>query len=115
MRFAIFQNVDRASEIVFEQLARAGFAVNAGQHAGIGGGINRKIGGRQSFKIRRAANIRMNYFYAELCQFAEVVFTTRTDEVVHAKDLEFSADSSNALASVLPTKPQMPVMKIFMR
>ena len=42
------------------------------------------------------------------------MFASRADEVVQAVDVTPGTASSQELARVLPTKPQMPVMSIFM-
>ena len=40
MRFAEFEQIDRAAEVVIYELTGAGFAVDAGEYAGIGGGVD---------------------------------------------------------------------------
>ena len=54
---AEFQNVDGSEQVVLDQLAAAGFSVDAGQHAGIGGGIENPIATSDGFEVARAANI----------------------------------------------------------
>ena len=88
MRLAVFEEVDRAPQIMFEQLARAGLAVHAGEHAGVRSGIDHKIGGGQRFKIGRAADIRVNNFHAEPGQFTAVEFAAGPDEIIHAHNLQ---------------------------
>ena len=73
---------------MFEQLARAGFAIHAREHAGIRGGINHEIGGGQGFKIRRAADIRVENFHAERGEFAAVQLAAGADEIIHADNLQ---------------------------
>jgi len=88
MRLAIFKDVNRAPKIVFEQLARTCFAVHSREHAGIRGGVDHEISGGQRFKIRGAADIRVDDFYAERGEFTPVQFAARTDEIIRADNLQ---------------------------
>lgn len=88
MRFAVFENVDRAPEIMFEQLARAGLAVHTREHARIGGGIDYEVRLGKRFKIRGAADVCVNNFHTELGEFAAIEFAARADEVVYAGNFQ---------------------------
>jgi hypothetical protein len=42
---AVFEDVDRAGEVVVHEFARAGPAVHAREHARVGGGVHHEVGG----------------------------------------------------------------------
>lgn len=59
MRFAVFEQVDGAAEIVFEDLARAAAAIDAGEDAGHGGGVEEPVGGGEGVDVGGAARVEM--------------------------------------------------------
>jgi len=84
---AVFEEVDRAGEVVLDDLARTGATVNAGQHAGIGGGIDDEIARRQRLEIAGCTHVGMKKLHADFFQFEAVGFAAGTDEIVQAKNL----------------------------
>ena len=52
VRLAILQHVHQACQVVLEELPAAAVALHAGQHAGVGGGVDHPIGGRQDCRSR---------------------------------------------------------------
>ena len=58
---AVFQQIDGALQIVLDELAAAGLAVDAGQHAGDGGGVDDPIAVGKRFEIAGAADIAVDH------------------------------------------------------
>ena len=85
--FAVFEEVDRAGEVVFDELAGAGFSVDAGEDAGVGGGVDNPVDARKRFEVAGGAEIGVDDFYAEFFEFGAVGLAAGTDEVVEAVEL----------------------------
>lgn len=84
---AVFEEIDRAAEVVFDELARAGFAVDAGEDAGVGGGVDDPVHGWQGLEIARGAEIGVDNFDPEFFEFGAIGFAAGTDEVVETVEL----------------------------
>ncbi len=59
--FAGFEQIDGAAEVVFDQLAGGAFAIDPGEHAGIGGAVDDPIEGADCFQVARLADIAMGH------------------------------------------------------
>ena len=59
MGLAILQHINHAAQIMLDELTAAESGLSAGQHAGIGRGVDHPIHRRQHFKIARHADIAM--------------------------------------------------------
>ena len=81
------QHVDRADEIVLDQLAAAGLAVHAGEHAGVGGRLDDPIAAGQRLQVAGIADVAVMELDAVLAQGAAIGLTAGPDEVVQARDL----------------------------
>ena len=88
--FAVFEEVDRAAEVVFDELARAGFAVDAGQDARVGGGVDNPVHGWQGLEIARGAEIGVNNFDPEFFEAYESAFVEMYNQK-NGKSLQLSS------------------------
>ena len=80
------QQVGGADQIMLDELPAAGFAVHARQHAGIGGGIQDPVAGRERFQIARVANIPVNQPDSAPAKRGPVQFAAGAHEVVQADE-----------------------------
>lgn len=87
MRLAVFEEVDRATEVVVHELAAARPAVDAGKHARVRGGVDHEVGGGQGVHLRREAQVGGDDLDAEFSQGGAVDLAARADEIVEACDL----------------------------
>jgi hypothetical protein len=67
---------------VFDQLARAGFSVHPGEHAGICGGIDHGVDGWDCLKVAGGADVSVEDFDAERFEFGAVCLAAGSDEIV---------------------------------
>ncbi len=67
-------------------LARAGAAVEAGEHARVGGGVDDEVGGRQRVDLGGVTEVGGNDLHAEFLQRLAVGLAAGADEVVEAED-----------------------------
>ena len=86
--FAEFQQIDRAKEVVFDQLARAGFSVHSGEHAGIRGGINHGVDGRNRLKVAGGADVSVEDVDAKRFEFGSIRLAAGSDEIIDPDDLQ---------------------------
>ena len=86
MLLAELEQIDGPGEIVLDQLARTRATVRAGEHAGVGGGINHPIDRRQGLQITRGAEVAVEQLHAEPLQLRAIGFAARADEVVEAAE-----------------------------
>ena len=63
--FAELEHIHRAPEVVLDELARAGLAVDAGEDAGVGGGVDDPIDGREGFEVAGGAEVAVEEFDAD--------------------------------------------------
>ena len=87
MRLAVLEDADRAREVVVDELARTGLAVDAREYAGIGRRIQHEVGGGQGVHGGNVAQVRGEHLDAELFQRAAVGLAAGPDEIVEAADL----------------------------
>ena len=57
MAFAVFEHVEGADQVVLDELAAAGAAGHAGQHAGVGGGVDDPVHLRQGLEVAGVTDI----------------------------------------------------------
>ena len=93
MGFAKFQKVDRAAQVVLDQLAGTCLAIHSRQHAGIRGGIDDDINGLDGLQVAGGADVSMENFDAELLKFGSIHLASRTDEIVDSEDFQVGAVS----------------------
>ncbi len=71
---AVFEDVDRPEQVVLDQLAAAGYAVDTGQNAGIGRCVDDPVDLRQGLEVGRAADIAVKEpdpeFLQDACGYA---------------------------------------------
>jgi len=84
--FAIFEQVDGASEVVLDQLPAAGFAVHARQHAGVGGGVEDPVAFWQGVDVALVADITMPNIDSEVEQGLAIEVAAGAGQVVDAND-----------------------------
>ena len=66
------------------ELTGAGFAVDTGEHAGIGGGVDDPVDGGQRLEIAGGAKIGVEDFDAKFFEFGAVGLAAGADEIVEA-------------------------------
>ena len=88
MAAAVFESLDRANKIDVEQLARGSRAVDAGQDAGLGGGINEPVAGGQASPISGEADVAMADLDAKGLQRLYIRFRAGTLEIVDPEDFD---------------------------
>ena len=87
MGFAEFEEIDRAGEVVFDELAGAGLAVHAREDAGIGGGVDHPIHGGERLEVAGGTEIGVEDFDAKFFEFGAVRFTAGADKIIEAIEL----------------------------
>jgi hypothetical protein len=110
---AVFQQIDGAEQIVFKQLACAGFAVAAGQNAGLGGGVDDPI---DAGRVSRSLAMRMspwNNCTPSFLSDEPVGFTAKPARLSSPTMVMSFARLDQIACDVVPTKPQTPEMRIF--
>ena len=83
---AVLEHIDRAAEVVLDELPAAGLAVHAGEDAGVGGGVDDRVDFRQGLEVAGGPEIGVADLHAEAFQLEPVEFAAGTDEVVEAVD-----------------------------
>ena len=86
MAAAVFEQVDGAVEVVFDDLAAARFAVHAREHARVRGGVDEPIGGRQRFQVAGVAHVAVVEAHAPRAEGVAVALAAGADEIIHARD-----------------------------
>src|SRR5215470_8592010 len=86
MRLAILEDVQSAGEVVLEQLAAAEIALDAGEHAWVGGSVDHPVGGRERLEVARGANVSMKEFDAQFLQPETIALRTGPHQIVDAAD-----------------------------
>ena len=111
---AVFEEIDGAAEVVFDELARAGFAVDAGEDAGVGGGVDDPIDGREGFEVAGGAEVAVEEFDADFFRASRFDSLPGRMKLSKPKRAWPAPDSASERARVLPTKPHAPEIKIRM-
>ena len=62
---AELEHVDRAAQVVLDELAGTGLAIDASEDAGVGGGVDDPIDGRKRLEIARGAEVAVKEFDAD--------------------------------------------------
>lgn len=62
---AELEHVDRAAQVVLDELAGTGLAIYASEDAGVGGGVDDPIDGREGFEVARGAEVAVKEFDAD--------------------------------------------------
>ena len=84
---AVFKKIDGAEEIVFEELACAGFAVATSQNAGCAAASMTQSARGKGFKVAGHADVAMEQLHAELLSKRTAVgFAATAGEVIDADD-----------------------------
>lgn len=86
--FAEFEQVDCAKEVVFDQLARAGFSIHSSQNTWIRGGVNERINFWNPFQITGGADVAVEDFDSNPLEFRPVRLATGADEIVDSEDFQ---------------------------
>ncbi len=73
---------------MLHQLAAARRGGDAGEDAGIGGGFNDPIRGREAFEIAGVAEIGVNEADALFFEQGAIYFASGPAEVIHAEDVD---------------------------
>ena len=71
---------------MLDDLATAGAAIEAGEDAGIGSGVDEDIDGREGFKIAGEADVAVGNLDAELFEGVAIELAAVADEVVDSDD-----------------------------
>ena len=87
---AMLEQVDCAEEVVFNELAGAGFSVHTGEDTGICGGVDDSINLGNSFQIASRADVAVEDFDAERLELCTISFAAGTDEIIDSKDFQVS-------------------------
>ena len=82
---AELEHIDGAEEVVFQKLAAAGAAIDAGKHTGVGSGVDDPVHIRQALKVAGLTDITVEQADAKALQGEAVDLGTRTAEVVKAE------------------------------
>ena len=88
MRFAIFQQIDRAPEIVLDDLATGDTLRNPGKHTGVGRCIDDPVRGLECSHVTRAANIEMAQPHSQFLENKPIQLASRPAQIVEADDLQ---------------------------
>ena len=81
---------------VLDELAAAGFAIDAGENAGVGGGVDDPIDGREGFEIGGDADLAVKDSNAFEGERAPIGFRAGAGEIVDAGDLRAGEGSLQA-------------------
>ena len=84
---------------MLEQLAAAGLAVNPGQDAGIGGGVDHPIDRADCLQVAREAHVAVTKLDAEFGEFAPVTLAAWAAEIIETDEAEFAAGPMLAKAA----------------
>src|SRR5687767_9806397 len=87
MRFAELEHVERADQVVFDQLAAARATVHSGQHAWVGGGVHDPVHGTETLEVGRESQITVTHANPKRRQGAAIHLAAGSREVVDADDL----------------------------
>jgi len=89
---AVFEQVQGAAQVVFDQLGGGATGVGgAGEHAGLGGAVEHGVARGQVFEIGREADIAVDDTDPKGAEGAEVVVGALAGEVVDAVDFQAGA------------------------
>jgi hypothetical protein len=83
---AKLEHVEGANEVVFEQLTAAGAAVESGEDAGVGGGVDEPVHVRQALEVAGLPDIAVKQADAKALEGQSVDLGPRAAEVVHPQD-----------------------------
>ena len=114
MCFAVFKDVDGATQIVFDHLPATALAVHTSENTGIRRCINHPVRIWERLHVAGYPEITVPHSDAQFLQSESVQFASRADKVVKTKNLHASKFSRSPMASAFPTNPQMPVIKMRM-
>ena len=89
--FAELEHVHCAAEVVFDELARAGLAVDAGEDARVGGGVDDPVDGGEGFEVARGAEVAVEELYSDFFQRVAVGFAAGADEIIETDERVASA------------------------
>lgn len=82
---AELEHVEGADEVVFEELAAAGAAVEAGEDAGVGGGVDDPVHVGEGLEVAGQADVAMEEAHTELLEGEAIDLGAGTAEVVEAE------------------------------
>ena len=86
-QLAVFKQVDGTAKVVLDQLTAAGSAVDPGQHACIGRGVDHPVGIRQFLEVAGGPQVGMEQARPQLFEFRPVGFAPGADEIVESENL----------------------------
>ena len=113
MLAAILEEIERAREVVLGDLARAGTSVHAGQNARICRRVDNPFAGRQRFQIAAQAQVAVKETTPAATAEARFISLPGRARLSMPQISTLSMRRRSASASRLPTKPQIPVIRIF--
>lgn len=91
MEAAILEKVNRAAEIVVEQLLGAGFSVHSCEHTGIGGAVDHPIGRRENRHIVGVPDVANTDINSKGPQRFDICFAAAPTQVVDAGDRQIGS------------------------
>jgi hypothetical protein len=82
--FAELEHVHRADEVMLDELTGACFAIDAGEDARVGSGVDYEVDSRDGFEIAGRSEVTVVKFYSEGFEFGPVGFAAWADEIIEA-------------------------------
>ncbi len=83
---AELEHVDRAPEVVLDELAGTGLAIDASEDAGIGGGVDDPIDGGERLEVAGGAEVAVKEFDADFFEAVAVGLAAGADEIIEADE-----------------------------
>ncbi len=85
---AVFEHVDRARQVVLDELAAGGLAVDAGEHARVGRGVDDHVDGGQRLEVGREPDVGVVDGDAERAERSAIQLAAWPDEVVEPDEFD---------------------------
>jgi len=83
-RAAVFQQIDGAHQVVFQQLPGAGFSVASCQNAGLRRGVDHPVHQRKRFQVAGHADVAVEQLHTQALQGKPVGLAALPGQVVDA-------------------------------
>ena len=102
--FAGFEQIDGAAQVVLDQLAGGAFAIDPGEHAGIGGAVDDPVEGADCLQVARLADVAVDDPDAQSLKIVAIQPRTGARKVVDAMDLEVAGGGLEGLGELASDK-----------